>query len=257
MTDLFRRILTRTTIGHIVGAILFLAMPFITRLVAREQPVEDIMFVDLMSAAPSIPLSALEPDEPEQKEEQPEEKVAEPVPEPEPEPKELIQIPDKKKPDEKKKETSKIKVSTNKITKAKSKANDKSKKPALTQAEIRQLLASGIPMGPGGGGQGVGTTSGEVSALSWYYALVRAQMYEAWDQPGGLSGAGLVTQVRIRVQRDGTITSRELARRSGNSLMDDSVMKAVNAVSRLKPLPPDVPGSYKDITIDFELASPM
>jgi TonB family protein len=82
-------------------------------------------------------------------------------------------------------------------------------------------------------------------------------MYEAWDQPGGLSGAGLVTQVRIRVQRDGTITSRDLARRSGNSLMDDSVMKAVNAVARLKPLPPDVPGSYKDITIDFELTSPL
>ena len=253
MTDLFRRILTRTTIGHFVAAALFLAMPLITRLVAREQPVQDIMFVDLMSAMPSIPLSALEPDLPEQKEE---EEAAEPEVAPEPEPKELIQIPDKKKTDEKKKETPKIKVSTNKITKAKSKAKDKSKKPPLTQAEIRKLLASGIPIG-NGGGSGSGAAGGEVSALSWYYALVRASMYEAWEQPSGLSGAGLVTQVKIRVQRDGTITSRELSRKTGNSLMDDSVMKAVNAVSRLKPLPPDVPGSYKDITIDFELTSAM
>lgn len=254
MTDLFRRILARTTIGHAVAVVLFLAMPFLTRLVAREQPVQDIMFVDLMSSTPSIPLSALEPDTPEQKEEQPEEKVKEP--EPVPETKDLIQIPDKKVDEKKKPEQTKIKVSTNKITRAKSTAN-KSKKPPLTQAEIAKLLASGIPIGPGGGGVGSGSSAGDVSALSWYYALVRAQMYEAWEQPSGLSGAGLVTQVRIRVQRDGSITSRDLARRSGNSLMDDSVMKAVNAVSRLKPLPADVSGSYKDITIDFELTSPL
>ena len=82
-------------------------------------------------------------------------------------------------------------------------------------------------------------------------------MREAWEQPGGLSSAGLVPQVRIRVQRDGTITSRELSRKTGNSILDSSVMKAVNSVSRLKPLPPDVPGSYKDITIDFELTSSL
>ncbi|MFH0908891.1 MAG: energy transducer TonB [bacterium] len=253
MTDLFRRILARTTIGHIVAVVLFLTMPFITRLVAREQPVQDIMFVDLMSPMASIPLSALEPDIPEQKEEQPEEKAKEP--EPEPEPKDLIQIPDKKVAD-KKKEPTKIAVSTTRVTRAKSQASSKSKKPPLTQAEIRKLLASGIPLG-NGGGPGTGSAGGEVSALSWYYALVEATMYEVWEQPSGLSSAGPPPQVRIRVQRDGTITSRELVRRSGNSLMDDSVMKAVNSISRLKALPSEVDGSYKDITITFELTSPL
>lgn len=79
-------------------------------------------------------------------------------------------------------------------------------------------------------------------------------MYDVWQQPSGLSAsAGLVTTVSIRVARDGSILSRKLVKGSGHSIMDDSVMAAANAVSRLKPLPATFSGKHKDITVYFEL----
>ena len=48
-------------------------------------------------------------------------------------------------------------------------------------------------------------------------------------------------------------TARRKTRGSGNDLMDDSVMKAVNSVSKLRPLPSAYSGYSKDITVDFEL----
>ncbi len=91
--------------------------------------------------------------------------------------------------------------------------------------------------------------------FAWYYALVRQTMYEAWDQPSDLAGkAGLMTEVTVRVLRDGTVTQRSMTRPSGNSIMDDSVMKAVKRVTSLRALPPQFSGAYKDILIEFELA---
>jgi TonB family protein len=79
-------------------------------------------------------------------------------------------------------------------------------------------------------------------------------MYEAWQQPSSLTGQkGLVTTVEVRVQRDGQITAKKISTSSGNTQMDDSVTRALEAVTRLPELPAGMGGFYKDITIDFEL----
>jgi TonB family protein len=79
-------------------------------------------------------------------------------------------------------------------------------------------------------------------------------MYDAWDQPGDLSAAaGLRPVVRIRVMRDGTVSAREMIRRSGNAAMDESAMRAATAVTKLRPLPAEFQGPYRDITVEFEL----
>ena len=92
------------------------------------------------------------------------------------------------------------------------------------------------------------------SPFAWYYALVRQIMYDAWEQPGSLSAAaGFSADVEIVVQRDGTITARRMQRPSGNALLDASVMKAVNAVSKLRPLPSSFIGGAHTIVITFEL----
>jgi TonB family protein len=84
--------------------------------------------------------------------------------------------------------------------------------------------------------------------------MVRQIMYEAWVQPSGLANAGNPTvAVTIRVQRDGTISTWDITRPSGNTLMDESVKKAVQSVRRLRPLPPQFIGGTRDITITFEL----
>ncbi len=79
-------------------------------------------------------------------------------------------------------------------------------------------------------------------------------LYDAWEQPvGSAAAAGLTADVEIVVQRDGTITSRRMRRPSGHTPMDTSIMKAVESVKRLRPLPLAFVGDPQTIVIVFEL----
>ena len=129
---------------------------------------------------------------------------------------------------------------------------------ALSESELKKMLSAGLPgtvssapgpgAGPGSGGGGV------YSPFASYYNQIRAAMYEAWQQPSSLTGRkGMIVTVEIRVQRDGRITSKKIISSSGNTQMDDSVARALEAVTRLPELPAGMGGFYKDIIIDFEL----
>ena len=245
---LFQRNLMRVAVVHVTALLVFLVLPFIQRLFIREKPVEEVMLIDLTVPLPDLPMLAEPAPEPEPDVAPEPEPEPEPIPEPpkepvkKPEPEKPKPEPEKPKP---KPEKPKIKISTNIVKRAVTPSP--APKPNLTPDEIRKLIASGIPVGRSGGAT--------ASEMSFYYALVRATMYEVWEQPSSLAGAGLVSTVSIRVQRDGSISQRTMVRGSGNALMDDSVMRAVRAVNKLKALPAEVPGSYKDITIDFELTN--
>jgi TonB family protein len=140
-------------------------------------------------------------------------------------------------------------------------------KPPATQPGIKPLSKEALEKifgdamskvgGPGTapfGTYGTGPGGGKYDPLNWYYSMVKAAMYEAWQQPSALAGTkGLLTRALIRVQRDGKIIQRSLDLSSGNALMDSSVMTAVESVAQLEALPPGFGGDYKDITIDFRL----
>jgi TonB family protein len=123
----------------------------------------------------------------------------------------------------------------------------KPKTPPLSPDEIKRLLAAGARIAD--------RTSIPDNYLEvGYYQMVHDVFYKAWKQPGDLSSAaGLWVEVTVRVNRDGTITSRRVTRASGNPLMDDSVRKATDLVDRLPPLPATFGGYYKDIVVEFEL----
>lgn len=130
--------------------------------------------------------------------------------------------------------------------------------PKYTQNDIKKLLGEAVKdVGSGAaplGHYGAGSGGGVYDPLGWYYAMVRAAMYEAWQQPSALGGQkGLVTSALIKVKRDGLIVTRELVRSSGNQLMDRSVLDAMESVKQLQALPPGFGGDYKEITIDFAL----
>ena len=120
-------------------------------------------------------------------------------------------------------------------------------RPALTPEQIRDRLSCGLSAGPS-------APARDEFPFGWYVSLVKQTMYEAWVQPSGLSASsGLTVQVLIRVERDGTITRRQMVKPSGHPLMDESVMRAVESVRKLRPLPEQYRGAYRDITIEFEL----
>ncbi|MFC1461161.1 TonB C-terminal domain-containing protein [Verrucomicrobiota bacterium] len=115
----------------------------------------------------------------------------------------------------------------------------------LTKKDIRQALRTTAPSD---------RQSIVHDEFARYLLRVRAVMYEAWKQPGTLSGAsGLVTRALIRVRRDGRIVERKIILSSGNELMDKSVFTALESVKTLQPLPRSLGIDHEDITIDFEL----
>ena len=193
---------------------------------SRRLPKDLAFFVDFQPGLPPKPAN-----------------VPEPIPEP-PKTKAPRPTPTKtsKKP--------KIKVSTNIIRRA---AAPRATKPVkiLSAAQIRNMLGSAVAsVGTSAGVPGSGTAT----PYGWYLAQVRAVMYEAWQQPSALAGKrGFMTRVLVRIRQDGRIVKKKMVDTSGNSLMDSSVMTAVESVNELPELPFGFGGAYKDITIDFEL----
>ncbi|MCX6897938.1 MAG: TonB family protein [Verrucomicrobia bacterium] len=101
-------------------------------------------------------------------------------------------------------------------------------------------------------GIGPSTGNGLPSEFGWYYLLIKDAMDRAWTQPSQLQGR-LNCVVFIRIQRDGTISYVWFDQRSGNPVMDESVLSAVKSVRRIRPLPPGLGNAYVDIPVAFEL----
>lgn len=228
----FKKTLLITTAVHFAVVLFLVIAPLLARLIRPPKPPEMITFIDLqaMPPAPPPPEPRPEPVPPE-----PEPEIEEPKPSPIPE----------KPPDKPKPEPPKIKVNTNRIVrKVDAPPKPSPQQPKLTQEQIRKLLEANIKFSPSG------TPSANFSDLSLYYATVRDAMYGAWQQPSA-AARGMRAEASIRVQRNGAVTQRRISRSSGSKLMDDSVLAALNAVARLRPLPADVRDDHLDITIDF------
>lgn len=224
---------------HGTAVVLMLVVPLILKSCAAKKPNEKLMFVEFTVSIPPPPA----PDVPEPPKPEP------PKP-PEPDPddiKEPVKKPDVQTPEPPKPPKKDIRQ-TNRVARKDFKAPPPKDKP-LSEAEIARLLKMGARIGDT-------TTIPDDSqlALGAYYNHVHERMYAVWQQPSQLKSLpGLGTDVRITVAPDGRITGRSKVRGSGNDLMDDSVMKAVNAIKALRALPA---GHRKpvDIVITFEIA---
>lgn len=229
----FKRTLAISTTVHLVVVLLVVIVPLFNRLLRPRKPPEMITFIDLQAIPPAPPPPIPSPPEPE---------PPKPLPEPD-EPKPSL-VPEKPvtKP---KPEPPKIKVSTNKVVRKPDQPSKPTKpQPTLTKEQLRKLLEANIKFSSSG------TPSANFSDLSLYYATVRDAMYGAWNQPSSVA-RGLSVEVSIRVQRSGAVTQRRLTHSSGSKLMDDSVMQAVNSITRLRALPAEVREESLDITIEF------
>ena len=216
MTRDFQRAGLRVSLVlHGIALVLMLVLPWIFRACERRRPNEKLMFVEFTVSVPPPPA--------------PEAPTPEP---PKPEPKDDIPVPDQvaKKPEPEKPKDIR---QTNRIVRKDFPPAPKPKDKPLSEAEIARLLKMGARIGD--------TTSipdaGQL-ALGAYYNHVHERMYAVWQQPAQLKSLpGLSAEVRITVAPDGRISDRAKIRGSGNELMDDSVMKAVNSVKALRALP--------------------
>ena len=117
----------------------------------------------------------------------------------------------------------------------------------------------GTAAGTGGGNRGGaghaggGNHQGDFGA---YNAHLRDLFTGSWDQPTSLvsSNSKYSAIVKIRIEKDGTISDVSLDTPSGNDVMDQSVMAAARKVTHVDPLPDGLgDGGAYVVRINFEL----
>jgi outer membrane biosynthesis protein TonB len=92
---------------------------------------------------------------------------------------------------------------------------------------------------------------GEVFAA--YRDAVRRYYYQAWIQPETGGDKSALPEARIEVARDGSIIRAELVSPSGERLLDKSVERALQLVTRLPPFPASSHDEQRVFRIQFSL----
>jgi len=113
---------------------------------------------------------------------------------------------------------------------------------------IEQSLRSGFTKGTkvdvwGPGGE----------AYAGYDALVKAIYDDAWDVSDSLTDDDSTAKVKIVIARSGHVISAQIERRSGNSLLDKSVQRALDKVKFVAPFPEGSHDEQRTFTINFNL----
>ena len=129
--------------------------------------------------------------------------------------------------------------------------NEAAKKELLAKKES----APGKSDSPGDG-PGNGNGNGPVSEFAWYRTMLHDRFYKEWQQPKTIlaSGAKMSTLVKIRIEKDGSVSKFTILRPSGNVVMDESVAAVTQRVTQVDPLPAGlIKGAYYEVQINFEL----
>lgn len=107
----------------------------------------------------------------------------------------------------------------------------------------------------GSGGRGVGP--GGASQFAWYAHMLHDRFFSQWAQPTSVvrSGAKMSTLVKLRIEKDGTVSRFTILRPSGNVVVDESIAAMAKRVTRVDPLPPGLGDAFYEVNINFELNS--
>jgi TonB family protein len=133
--------------------------------------------------------------------------------------------------------------------------DDSAEKESKKSAAIQTGSGKGTTSGTGGGRAGGSASEGQ---FSWYGSMLHDRFYSEWVQPTNVASAGAKSSVlvKLRIEKDGSISNFEVVRPSGNSELDDSVKALAGRVSRVEPLPEGLgKGDHYDVKINFELNS--
>lgn len=129
------------------------------------------------------------------------------------------------------------------------------KPPAEKPPATHTGTGKGTVSGTGGGHAGGSVNE---SQFGWYGSMLHDRFYSEWAQPTAASNANGKNSVlvKLRIEKDGRVSSFEIVRSSGNSELDESVNALANRVSHVEPLPDGLgKGDHYDVKINFELNS--
>ena len=104
-------------------------------------------------------------------------------------------------------------------------------------------IPSAVPEAGSGGvgigfGDGIGSGGGGAGNFphAWYVQTIKKKLDSNWNVEGGFS-ARIYAQVTFTISRDGSLADVEIEQTSKNEVFDRAALRAVQASSRLPPLP--------------------
>lgn len=189
--------------------------------------------------------------------------TAKPTPKPTPKPKEAItkaKSSPKPKPKHEDKEEADEKSATADVEKQKiviAKNETPAPKPAAAEKSSATQTGSGKGTTAGAGGGRAGGSVNE-SQFGWYGSMLHDRFYGEWVQPTSVatSGGKNSVLVKLRIEKNGRVSSFEIVRSSGNAELDESVKAITGRVTKVEPLPEGLgKGDHYDVKINFELNS--
>ena len=86
-----------------------------------------------------------------------------------------------------------------------------------------------------GGGRAVETSS---DPIELYKGAIQYAFQSRWDRPDNVEDEKYVDEIRVSVSSDGQISNPQWEKSSGNSIWDESVRKAIAAVTSMERPPP-------------------
>jgi TonB family protein len=123
--------------------------------------------------------------------------------------------------------------------------------PANTESSSQ---ASGTTGSAGKVGHSGGGSS--ASEFGWYGNMLHDRFYSAWIQPTTniASGTKISTLVKVRIEKDGRVSSFKIIKPSENVVVNESVAAVAQRVTQVDPPPAGLGnGDHYDVKINFEL----
>jgi hypothetical protein len=123
------------------------------------------------------------------------------------------------------------------------------KAPPPTAAPVVAPPAQVLPSFDFGGGKAVATSS---DPCELYRGAIQYAFQSKWNRPDNVDDDKYVDEIRVSVSPDGQIRNPQWEKSSGNAVWDDSVRKAIEAVTSMdRPPPTNFPSS---VVIKFDVA---
>ena len=129
---------------------------------------------------------------------------------------------------------------------------EKSEPPA---ASAPRPAVAPIPLGrPGGSPVGTASLSLDVSDFPFTYYLrqIQRKVSEKWVPPARGSEPGDRVVVRFEIGRDGQVRTPKVERSSGNTIYDQSALRAIMDASPFPPLPQEFPAQSLRVHFGFD-----
>jgi outer membrane biosynthesis protein TonB len=152
----------------------------------------------------------------------------------------------------------KAKSSPTKSAEEAKKADANAEKKKVAKTAPAKNGSSSQASGKTGSAGKVGSASGgsSPSEFGWYGNMLHDRFYSAWIQPTTTvgSGAKISTLVKVRIEKDGRVSSFEIIKPSENIVVNESVGAVAKRITQVDPPPAGLGnGDHYDVKINFEL----